>query len=103
MADPTEFDWQRLSLSGSVSRMRSQQAGRCLTTFLGLRLGAGEPAFKTILELTNTWFDILAEADRELLDMVRSAWPTAKSALQIAKHPIDKVTGIMSNVIYILL
>ena len=77
--------------------------GRCrliaVTTVYGLQ---GTPHARLIRETVNSWFDILTDSNVNLHE-VAEAWLVAKRFLYKQRNPTHHVSGIMSNIICMLI
>ena len=77
--------------------------GRCrliaVTTVYGLQ---GTPHARLIRETVNSWFDILTDSNVNLHE-VAEAWLVAKRFLYKQRNPTHYVSGIMSNIICMLI
>jgi hypothetical protein len=78
-------------------------AGRCRTLALLVAFGLlGTPRARIVRESVRAWFDIIRESGVDRINDIRVAWSKAKACLQDSNHNINKVHGLMSNIIYIL-
>ena len=80
-------------------------AGRCRTIGLVVAYGVlGTPRARIVRETMREWFNILrmAGAHPHILNAIRCAWAKAKTALSLSASSINKVHGVMSNVIHML-
>ena len=79
-------------------------AGRCRLFGLLITYGVlGTPRARLIRDTIRAWIGLLRTLNPEEIIDLRAAWAKAKETLTSCDKPINNVTGILSNVICILI